>query len=217
MTKTQLLKIFLIVLGIVMISATGYAGWKINKEIEKATSVTNWPTIAPQATKENEKAEWRLYVNRRWQFRIKYPANFEFYEYQETGLRIPIRDGEKYLADEFTVLSIVKEQGMGLDEFYIKVYDCKDSQAVNSLMSDILEGKSEGPEIQTWIQTCSINNLPCRKKSREGIWGLLNTKQREVSYHIIRDTLIYDILFSANFPDTATTFETIASSFQFVD
>ena len=90
MTKEKILKIVLIILGAAMISALGYAVWKINKNIEKITSK---PPEAGIST-----SKWEIYENEAYSFRMRYPKEKIRIRNYLQGLEEPSSD---YLELEF--------------------------------------------------------------------------------------------------------------------
>ncbi|MFH1648470.1 MAG: PsbP-related protein [Patescibacteria group bacterium] len=83
MTKQNFLKIFIIFFGAVMISATGYTAWKINKDIERVTLETSSPNRVESQNKEPETIEsevntsdWKVYKNEEYGFEVRYPKDW---------------------------------------------------------------------------------------------------------------------------------------------
>lgn len=84
MTKTQLLKLFLTFLGILMISATGYAAWKISEDIDKSNSELSQPVVNKEAQingnealkSEIDTSAWKTYKNQEWDYKIRVPSDW---------------------------------------------------------------------------------------------------------------------------------------------
>jgi hypothetical protein len=78
MTKGKILKILLIILGVIMISAVGYGIWKINKESEKITKGTPESIISKKGeTEEIDTSDWKIYQNEKYGFEFKYPPDWK--------------------------------------------------------------------------------------------------------------------------------------------
>jgi hypothetical protein len=79
MSKTQFIKTLLLIWGAIMITATGYAAWKISIDIEEVTSGIIQPTNIPAASKdaqttvpEIDTSDWEVYKNEVYGYTIKY-------------------------------------------------------------------------------------------------------------------------------------------------
>ena len=93
MTKGKSLKIFIIILGVILISVIGYEIWKINKDIEKISSKTP-EVVTPQKvqTQEIDTSDWKTYRNGKYGFELKYPKEWKLEGNEEKSITIYLED-----------------------------------------------------------------------------------------------------------------------------
>jgi hypothetical protein len=83
MTKTQLLKMFLVILGVLIVSASGYSAWKINRDIERMiVNIVNQPIKLKCGANQ---FDWKEYVDETG-IKFKYPNIFYIFRKENASV-----------------------------------------------------------------------------------------------------------------------------------
>ncbi len=154
MIKNRYLRICLFILGALMISATGYAAWKINKEIKEIHLQFDQLPRETSQSQNNESglieskldvSSWKTYRNEEFRFEVKYPKEWQVFQ-------MPVFEGNALTIIGFGVEKITKNQPLlRLPKILI---------SINPDNQDFINDKIANPDyIDITVREISIRNL----------------------------------------------------------